>query len=205
MITAYFGVPGCGKTTLLAKFAKKELKKIKRGRSKYTRIYSNFYCKGCYRIEYANLQDFKMYDCLILLDELAMDADNRNFKTFNADFRNFFILHRHLGIDIIYATQNFNMVDLKIRNLTQELWYMSKSVIPFIGSFTRARRIFRSIHISEFDGDLTLGYRFPNFLEAIFTPCVKLCFRPFYYKMFNSFDEDVMATRPVYDSSVWGE
>ena len=32
MLTCYFGVPGCGKTTLLTKLAVKELKRIKKGR-----------------------------------------------------------------------------------------------------------------------------------------------------------------------------
>lgn len=32
MLTCYFGVPGCGKTTLLTKFAIRELRRIRKGR-----------------------------------------------------------------------------------------------------------------------------------------------------------------------------
>lgn len=203
MITCYFGVPGCGKSTFLAKFAKKELRRIRHGRSKYERVYSNFFLEGCYKIDYKNLGDYRIENSLILLDELAMDADNRNFKNFGEGFRDFFILHRHLGDDVIYCTQNFDMVDLKIRNLTQELWYLSKSPIPFLGQFTKAKRIFRAVHISEFDGSLTLGYRFCTFIEAIFTPTHKIVFRPAYYKMFDSFDPGQLANRPVFSSELW--
>ena len=47
MITCYFGVPGCGKTTLLTKIAQKELKRIKRCKSPYNHVLTNFYCQGC--------------------------------------------------------------------------------------------------------------------------------------------------------------
>jgi len=145
MIVGYFGVPGVGKTTTGAKLACKELKRIRRGRSNYKRVATNFYCKGCDKITWQDLAIYKFYDTLVIFDELGLDADNRNFKEFSKGHRDFFTLHRHLGIDFIYLTQDYSKVDAKIRALTQELWYMSRTVIPFFRNFTTSRRIYRTI------------------------------------------------------------
>ncbi|MBQ7106890.1 MAG: hypothetical protein IJN93_05190 [Clostridia bacterium] len=204
MITCYFGVPGCGKTTLMTKFAQKEIKRIKKGRSVYKHVYTNFYCKGAEKIEFNDLAKFKIIDSLIVLDELAMDADNRKFKSFSDELRDFFILHRHLGCDIIYATQSYEMVDLKIRQLTAQLWYMQKTVVPFLSMFTTAKKVYRTIAINEHTSDLTLGYRFCNLIEAFFASNYKCVFRPRYYKYFDSFDEDVLKQRIEFDSVYWG-
>jgi len=111
MIKCYFGVPGCGKTTTLVKVARKEQKRLKK---RYKEIYTiNFQCVGCIPIEFNDLKEYKFNDALILIDEITMDADNRSFKTFPKEIRDFFILHRHLGVDIIYATQNYENVDKK--------------------------------------------------------------------------------------------
>ncbi len=205
MITCYFGVPGCGKTTLLTKFAVKELKRIKRGQSKYKDVYTNFYCKGAKRVDFNDFQTHIVRDSLIIFDEITMDADNRKFKQFPDTIRDFFILHRHVGNDIIYATQSFEMVDLKIRQLTQELWYMSRSVIPLLTQFTTAKRIYRQININEHTSDLTLGYRFCNLLEAFFVSNMKYCWRKPYYKYFDSYEEGNLAGRPELVTYRWGE
>lgn len=205
MLTCYFGVPGTGKTTFLASIAVKELKKIQRGKSKYNAVYTNFYCKGCNKIEFDDLKKYKLYDSLILLDEITLDADNRKFKQFTDDIRDMFILHRHLGLDIIYATQSFELVDLKIRQLTQELWYLSRSVVPFLNKFTTAKRIYRNISINEYSSELTLGYRFCNLIESFFTSNYKIRFLPLYYKYFDSYDESVLENRSIFISSIWGD
>lgn len=211
MITCYFGVPGAGKTTLLTKFAVRAVKDQKlpnwllrlKKRKKYSHVYTNFYCKGAEMINFSDLGKYKTYDSLILLDELAMDADNRKFKTFDDNIRDFFILHRHLGNDIIYATQSYEAVDLKIRFLTQELWYMSKSVVPFLRAFTTAKRIYRNISINEHTSDLILGYRFCNIIESFFVRNYQIVLRRKYYKHFDSFDEDKLAPRETLKSILW--
>lgn len=193
MIKCYFGVPGVGKSTIL-------VKEYKKNRKKYDHIYTiNLQIKGVPMITKEDLEKYKFVNCLILWDEITMDADNREFKTFNKDLRDFFILHRHLGCDIIYATQNFENVDKKVRDLTCELWYMSKSVIPGFRSFTSAKRIYRKININEFTSDLTLGYRFCNFLESLFVKNYSLTFRPLHYRYFDTHDELSLANRPLYE------
>lgn len=206
MITCYFGVPGCGKTTLLTKIAIKELKKKYNPfywKKTYDFIYTiNFDCPGCVQITYDDLAKFKFVNCLILIDEITLNADNRNFKQFTQKHKEFFLLHRHFGIDIVYATQNFENVDKKIRDITQDLWYMSKSVIPLFSQFTTSKRIYRCININEHTSELTLGYRFCNIIESFFVSNFKIVFRPFYYKYFDSYDELNLKDRPIYDKSV---
>lgn len=203
MVTCYFGVPGVGKTTLLAKFAIKGLKRVKSGR--YENVYTNFYCKGCKRLDFKVLDTYKIYNSLIILDEITLDADNRKFKSFPDGVRDFFILHRHLGNDIIYATQGYDAVDKKIRLLTQELWYMQKTVLPLFSEITSAKRIYRTININEHTSELTLGYRFCNLVESFFTSNYKTVWRRRYYKYFDSFDEGVLEQRPYLTTTHWGE
>ena len=193
MIKCYFGVPGVGKSTVLVR----EYKKNKR---RYDHIYTiNIQIKGVEMISMHDLEKYKFRNTLILWDEITMDADNRSFKSFSSDLRDFFILHRHLGCDIIYATQNFENVDKKVRDLTSELWYMSKSVEPFLKLFTTSKRIYRQININEHTSELTLGYRFCNFLESIFVSNFKLVLRPLYYKYFDTHDELSLKDRVLYE------
>lgn len=203
MIIGYFGVPGVGKTTMGAKIAQKELNKIKRHKSHYKKVYTNFYCKGCYQITWDDLANYKFYDSLVIFDELGLDADNRKFKEFTNGHRDFFTLHRHLGLDFIYLTQDYSKIDSKIRALTQELWYMSRTVVPFFRNFTTCKRIYRTIAIQEHTGDLIMGYRFCNFVEKFFVSNFKITFRPFYYKYFDSYDECQLANRPILETDKW--
>ena len=204
MITGYFGVPGVGKTTIGTRIAQKELRRIHHGKSKYKHVYTNFYCKGAEQINYNDLKSFKVYDSLLIFDELTLDADNRKFKEFTDEHRDFFVLHRHLGDDIIYLTQDYSKIDSKIRSLTQELWYMTKSVIPFFRNWSRCKRIYRTITINEHTGDLIMGYRFCNFMESLFTSNMKLIWRPSWYKYFDSYDECQLTLRPEFSSGYWG-
>ena len=193
MIKCFFGVPGCGKSTTLVK----EFTKLKKH---YDHVFTiNISIKGATRITKDVLENFQISNSLILWDEITMDADNREFKSFSKDLRDFFILHRHLHCDIIYATQNYENVDKKIRDLTDELWYMSKSVVPLLNNFTTTKRIYRNININENTSELTLGYRFCNLIESLFVSNFKIILRPLYYKYFDSWDKMNLKDRPVYE------
>ena len=193
MIKCFFGVPGCGKSTTLVHEFKKYGKR-------YDHVYTiNLSIKGCTRITKDILENYQINNSLILWDEITMDADNREFKSFSKDLRDFFILHRHLHCDIIYATQNYENVDKKIRDLTDELWYMSKSVVPLLSNITTTKRIYRNININEHTSELTLGYRFCNFIESLFVSNFKIILRPLYYKYFDSWDKMNISDRPIFE------
>ena len=196
MIKGYFGVPGCGKSTTL-------VKEYRKNRRKYKNIYSvNIEIKGVKQITKEDFEKYKFPDSLILWDEITLDYDNREFKKFTNEAKEAWLLHRHFGTDIIYATQNYENVDKKIRDLTLELWYMSKSVIPLFSSFTTTKRIYRNININENTAELTLGYRFCNFIESLFVSNFKLIWRRKYYKYFDSWDELTMKERKDYEEVI---
>lgn len=164
MITGFFGVPGCGKTTLATWFAQRELKKIKLFQSKYKRVYTNFACKGCYKFDFRQLGVLDFSDSLVIIDEITIDADNRAFKSFKQESVNFFVYHRHYNCDVLYFTQQWDAVDKKIRNLTQSLYRIKKSyILPFV----TAKAIFRTCDINDYTSELVVGYRFPNFWEFL--------------------------------------
>ena len=193
MIKGYFGVPGCGKSTTL-------VKEYRKNRKKYDNIYSvNIEIKGVKQITKEDVRKYRFKNALILWDEITLDYDNRNFKEFTKEDKEFWLLHRHMGVDIIYATQNYENVDKKIRALTSELWYMQKSVVPLLKGLTTTKRIYRNININENTSELTLGYRFCNRIEGIFVSNFKIIWRRKYYKYFNSFDELNLKEREQYE------
>lgn len=208
MITCLFGVPRVGKNTMLTKIARKALRQRVGfmglfGRNRYDHVYTDFACEGCEQIDFKKLGEYKFYNSLIIFGEMALEADNREFKTFQKEIRDFLVLHGHLWNDVVYATQNYSNVDKKIRELTEELWYLSKSVVPILREFTTAKRVYRTIAINEYTGDLIMGYRFCNFLESLFTSNYKIVFRRLYYRYFDSWEEGVLEQRDEYQSAPW--
>ena len=203
MITGFFGVPGCGKSTFLAMLAAKELKRIKKGKSKYKYVLTNFPVHGCNQVRLDDLGRYDIHDSLILFDEITLDADSRDFKVFPICTKNFFTLHRHLNNDIIYFCQDFSRVDKTIRNLTFDLWYIHCSIFPFFRRFSIAKRIYRNININEYTSELTLGYRFAKFTEIIFAKSKICCYRPKYYKYFDSYDKLQLDGLPNFNIESW--
>lgn len=202
MITGYFGTPGCGKSTFATMIAQKELRRMKRGRSPYKRIFANYYIEGCYIIDYSQLGLYDFSDSLILLDELTLEADSRNFKQFDAIKKEFFIMHRHYNIDVIYFTQQWDGIDKKIRDLTYNLYRISKSRLPFFEHFSTAKVIYRVLDINDQSHELVNGYRFPNIFENFLFSTRKICFRPLYYNKFNSFERKELPPPP--ELREWG-
>lgn len=184
MIKGYFGVPGVGKTTILiSEYLKAKNKLIPR----YDNIYSvNVDIEGVERITKEQFESEIFENSLILWDEITLDYDNRDYKNFSPQARKAWLLHRHFGSDVIYATQNYENVDKKIKDITMELWYLNKSVIPLLSEFTTAKRIYRNITINENTSELTMGYRFCSFLEGILVTNFRSILRKKYYKYFDT-------------------
>lgn len=208
MIIGYFGLPGSGKTTFLTMIARKELKRIQKGTSKYEKVLTNFYCEGTYQVDYKDLGCYKIENCLILLDEITLDADSRAYKFFSDEKKMFFILHRHFNCDLIYFTQQWDGVDKKIRDLTSDLFYVKKAFSNVKGllfkpfqCFSVARRIYRTLEINEYTKQIVTGYRFPTWFERFFGTTKQFCFRPRWYKFFDSWD--IPVELPEYDFIEW--
>lgn len=192
-VTGFFGVPRVGKSTILTKIAKKAQKK-----KQYKEIYTiNIQIDGCKPIPWDYLKTYRPENSLILIDEITLEADNREFKTFPQEIKAFFMLHGHVHCDIIYVTQNYENVDKKIRDLTYDLWYMEKSPLPFFRNFTKAKRIYRKITINEQTSELKMGYRFGTFIEGLFIGNKMIVWRPKYYQYFDSWALLSLESRPT--------
>lgn len=180
MITGYFGLPGCGKSTFLAQIAKKYQKQG-------VRVFVNkdFPIDGCYLFDWKDIGIYDMSNSVILIDEVSIYADNRDFKEFNKTLKQFFILHRHYHSDIIWCTQQYDGVDRKIRELTTCLYY-----VKTLGHISYAMRVDRMITVDKETKQIIVGFKLSHIFGLIFAPItgsMKLCYRPIYYKHFHSF------------------
>lgn len=194
MISLYFGLPGCGKTTLLASQAVKY-------RRKGVKVYSNIplAVKGVTRIDNLCIGKYDLSNSVILVDEGTLFANSRNYKNFSGELTSFFLLHRHYKCDIIIFTQQWDGLDKRIRVITDRVYYVYKGV--FLGRwFTRYYRVPYGIIIpdpkksdSEKLGEIVQGYCKPRLLMRLLSPWL---FRPLYYRYFDSWDAPALPPLP---------
>lgn len=201
MITAFFAPPqpGAGKTCVLSLIANAELKKIEKGKSKYKYVFTNYPCKGTFRIDIRDLSDFYVHDALILLDEVTMSLDNRQWKNTPRGLIDYIVTHRHVNCDIIYAVQqhDWSRAEKTLRENTVNLFYLSRSPLPFFRRWTHCKQIFRKLDINEHSSELVLGYRLSDWIDRLFN---KSLYRRFYlpkaYDLFDSWDTYGLDKRP---------
>lgn len=186
-VSLFFGLPGCGKTTVMTKIAYDEVHRKKR---KYKHIYSNVPLKidGVTYIDNDCIGKYDLSDCMLLIDEATLFADNRDHKNFSKNKIEYFLEHRHNFADIFLFTQQWNGVDLKIRVITDRVFYVYKKGI-LKHWVTRYHRIPYDILIpkrgegGEKMGDIIQGYCQPSFFQKVFSPRI---WRPKYYPYFDS-------------------
>lgn len=193
MISGYFGLPGCGKSTFLAKLAQTY---IKQGIRVF--VLKEHPVDGCFLIDWDDIGRFDMSGSVILIDEISLFADNRDYKKFSQNLKKFFILHRHYHCDIIWFTQQFDGVDRKIRELTTCLYYVRSA-----GVLSYALRIDRFIFVHKEQKEIKVGFKLTGFFRALFgwlNGSLKVCYRPRYYRYFDSFEAPALPQRlfPLY-------
>lgn len=197
MITGYFGLPGCGKSSFAAKFARKYIKKGFR-----VFCLADYPIEGCELFQWSDIGKFDMSNSVILIDEISLYADNRDYKKFMQEVKQFFILHRHYHCDIIWFTQQYDGVDKKIRELTTCLYYVRS-----MGTVSYAVRIDRFITVDKETRQILVGYKLSSLIRCLFAwlnGSLKLCFRPRWYKYFDSFNAPELPRRlwPKYPADV---
>ena len=135
MISAIIGLPGVGKSLLCSylghrfvegktlNFRGFNVQRDCRG----DRLYTNYPCSGAYKLDFDKLGIADYKDAFMLCDEIQLFADSRNFKTFGDNLTEWFTTHRKDHIDFVYCTQDFSMVDKRIRAVTDRIYYVDSS------------------------------------------------------------------------------
>ena len=198
MIALFFGLPGSGKTTIMAWLALRETRNKK---SRYKHVYGNvkMTIPGYTYIDNACIGQYDLSDCLLLIDEATLFADSRDYKNFNGKRLEYFLEHRHFKADIYLFTQQWDGVDRKIRVITDRVYYVYKTRILGLW-WSKFYRIPYGIIIPDPKkdqqklGEIIQGYCKPPFLTRLFS--IKRVFRPAYYKYFDSFEKPYMPPLP---------
>lgn len=186
MFRLIFGNPGCGKTT----YACKLLYDMQRKKKKYgyKRFYSNFDNTLSHKISVKGLGSWTLpFNSYLCIDEAGIEYNNRRFKTLPQHTIEWFKLHRHYGVDVDFISQSWDDVEITIRRLVDEVWYIKK-----VGPLTVVRRIYKRVKVDENTHQIVDGYFFRKFFGIIFDwiiglPTLKIFFRFPYYKYFDTY------------------
>ena len=180
-----FGKKGSGKTTLITKMA---IKYLRKGRT----VYSTVPVPGTYGFDPKKIGQLQFEpNSVIFVDEVGMIFDNRDYKSFKGDTRDWFKLQRHYGCTVYLFSQAFD-IDKKLRDLTDHMYLITN----WFNCISVARKINRYIAIVHSDAgtgeshladdmDFTPWFTIP-FGGAIFT------WIPAWVKYFDSFDAPVL-------------
>lgn len=173
-----FGKKGSGKTTFLTKVA---IRAIAKGQI----VYSTIEIPGTRLFNVNDIGKFTFQpNSIVLIDEVGMIWDNRNFKSFREDVRDFFKFQRQYKLTIYLFSQTFD-VDLKLRNLTDEMYLLRNR----FRVWSVARRIDKRITIQKAEegkaSSLVDDYQFAPLLAG---GSLIITFIPRWVKFFNSYD-----------------
>lgn len=195
-VSLYFGLPGAGKTTIMAAHAKRALGR----RSPYKNVFCNvkLNLNNLIYIENSDIGKYQIENGLLLIDEATLEFDSRDYKNFSKRLVTFFLLHRHYNVDIELFTQQWDGVDRKIRVITDRVYYIYKGIFT-CHWFSRYYRVPYGIIIpdpknsSEKLGEIIQGYAKPGLIGRLFGGWI---FRPKYYKFFDSWEAPRLPELP---------
>lgn len=167
----FYGAPGSGKSCLSAFFAKQALRQG-------ITVYSNLPITGCLHFEKDDLGKYLMEDCLVLWDEVGVDANSRNFKSnFTMDNVKWLKYHRHERAMVMVFSQGFDDMDKIIRTLSTDMFVVRKGVFNTI----TYRKIRKRPDIDEITHK-------PDDLYAFVPFSTKRIYAPIVWGLFDSYE-----------------
>jgi hypothetical protein len=166
-ISLYYGKTGEGKSTtatvMMYKIYLKNLKRRKKGKPEqniYTNIKTTF---PTTQITKDDLNDGKLTDGHLFLDEGSLQFNNRNYKAFSMEQQKFFRYHRKNALEIHVFSQSEDDTDKVIRSLTHNEYIVSKFLFWIL-----VRRVHLFIGISDITKDLEKQRKMGSMLVAFF-------------------------------------
>lgn len=181
MIRIFFGSPGCGKTTTAVSM-------LYKSRKLYKYRYANFEVsdKVARECKLDRVGEWTLPpNSYLCIDEAGIEYNSRKFKSLPQKAIEWFKLHRHYKVKRIdIFSQSWEDMDITLRRLADELWYVKK-----IFCFTLLRRIYKRVKIDKQTEQIIDGYKLAGFWNILlpFNNCVKIVFRPRWYKYFDSY------------------
>lgn len=189
-LTFVFGKKGSGKTT---DGVRRAVAALRQGQHVYTDIYLSpdtpGYASYYHRVshpEQLGVTFFPPAESLLLLDEVGLIWNNRDWKSFNSKTREWFKLQRQYHVTCVLYSQTFD-VDVQIRGLTDQMFLASR-LLP---SLLVMRRINRKLVVvkpspdaeSRIADELELV---PLILQLFGAHAVRLCFLPDYVQYYDT-------------------
>lgn len=137
MITVYTGLPGSGKTVMLARKALallEQARTLERKHNVIRKVKTNVALSplivkeyGKYLEHFTDLYTMHQWkDCDIVIDELAVYFDSHEWERTTQDTKAFLRLHRHYKVNIWGVAQDFLTVDKSFRRLTAHLYHIDR-------------------------------------------------------------------------------
>lgn len=184
------GKKGSGKTSYLCKIA---LQYYKKGWTIYTNVCDLMIPGIRYITDITSLGDYVPEpNSLILLDEVSLVWDNRNYKNFKDSTKEFFRLQRHYRCVVYLFSQTFD-VDKKIRDLADRMYLSTQ----FLGRWSLLREINKKIVITESSADSESRISENLSFCGIFS--WRFVYIPKYQPYFDSF---ILPERPLLEYAV---
>lgn len=137
MIAIFTGRPGAGKSYKMAQTAIEVLYTQRRIKEKYgldRKLYSNLHFSKAVEEEFVGqivywndpAELIKIKNADVLWDEIATHLDSSQYANMSLEIKRWLQQHRKLGIDIYGTTQDFSMIDISMRRMTSDLFYLAK-------------------------------------------------------------------------------
>lgn len=179
-LTMIFGKKGSGKSTTLTRIAWEAHQAGKE-------IYANIPLPNAHILAESDIGFYNIPpDSVLIIDEAGMVWDNRHFKNFKPEVRDWFKLQRHHRVRVYLASQTFD-IDKKLRDLCDDMYLVECR----FRIFAYGRRITRKITLTKSVGDsesrITEDLEFDSILFC-WAGSRMVTLIPRYSGLFDSFD-----------------